>query len=370
MTPNYFDYNATTPIHPEIKALVPDWMEVFGNPSSLHGLGKRSNSLLEGARKSILDSLGLVGYHIVFTSGGTESNHLAFEFLYHTHVGKRKKVLISSIEHPCIEKQEKPLRNLGYEVLKIPVSKDGYVDIDFIRENIKESIFVSIMSANNETGVIQDVKTISQICSKEDVYFHCDTTQSFGKMKIDLSEIDADSYTISSHKVYGLKGSGAFVYRTKPFPIFKGGLQEKGLRAGTENLLGILSLSKVMEILNTNLEEYLKIQTDNRNILESGLISMGIEIVGKDSNRLLNTTCILLKNIPNDKSLFNLDKLGISISKGAACHSGVWEPSPILLSMGYDRDVADTSLRISTGIFTTKEEVEYLLEGLGKLLSN
>ncbi|MCB1144873.1 MAG: cysteine desulfurase [Leptospiraceae bacterium] len=358
----YFDYNATTPIHHEIKVKIPEWLEEFGNPSSLHSYGRSTSRHIATSRRSILDSLGLDEYHLVFTASGSEANHLALSFLYHRKIQEKDSILISSIEHPCIEKQMDRLKSMGYKINRIPVSREGSVDLDYIKEHLDSStILCSVMAANNETGVVQDVETISSLCAEEDVYFHCDTTQIPGKFSMDYSRIDADSYTFSAHKIYGLKGIGALAYRTKPEPMITGGLQENELRAGTENILGILGFEKAMNLVRDQTDKRLREMSKFQERIETEFKNLGIEIVGK-GNRLSNTSCVLIPGRSNDETLSYFDKNGIALSKGAACHSGVWGPSPVLLSMGIPREKAETGVRISTGWFTTDEEVDALLE--------
>lgn len=369
----YLDYNSTTPLHPAIKEKLLDWTEIFANPSSIHQLGKETSEIIEKARKEILELLDLPHYNLVFTSSGTEANHLAFQFLKEKLPSRKKKVLISSIEHPCILYQIEKLSKLGYEVQKIPVSKNGLVDINFVNDNLDfDTAICSVMLANNETGVIQNLKEISEICKEKEVYFHCDAVQSIGKMELSFSEIDADSFSFSAHKFYGLKGIGALVYQQKPKPIFVGGMQEKELRAGTENILGIFSFVEGLKLtLETQSQEILRLQK-LKSKLERELknLSQNVEIIAENSPRLSNTTCVILKGIPNHVLVHKLSQKGIYISRGAACHSGVWEPSHVLLAMGYSHELAECGVRISMGIFTEEEHILEITNVLSKLLSN
>jgi cysteine desulfurase len=364
------DANSTTPTHPIIKAKIPEWVEYFGNPSSLHQKGRESSSQIEKSRSSILKNLNLEDYKLVFTSSGSESNHLAFEFLFQRKIRSKEKVFLSAIEHPCIEKQSQKLSFYGYEVIQIPVLPNGVVDLEYLENHIDENtVLCAVMAANNETGVVQDVEKVSEICKNVGVYFHCDTTQIPGKYLMDYSKVDADSFSFSAHKLYGLKGIGGLVYRTKPFPMIKGGLQEKELRAGTENILGILSFSKAFEIISN--ESHLRIHEIEklRNKLELELRNLGVEIVALSSKRLSNTICAIFPQRKNDEIVNFFDKEGIAISKGAACHSGVWEPSPILIAMGISKEAADSAVRISLTWFQTIEETERFVEVCKKLLS-
>lgn len=368
MSAVYFDYNATTPVHGDILPKISEFAKEFGNPSSLHRYGRASQNILETARMEILDDFK--GYKLIFTSSGTEANHLAFQFLREREVTSKDTVLLSSIEHPCIEKQMSGFQKLGYIVLRIPVLKNGIVDLNFISENTNENTCIlSVMGANNETGVIQPIKEIANICKHKGIYFHCDMSQIPGKVELDVGDFDIDSLTISAHKFYGLKGVGALLYKTKPNSIFRGGLQENGLRAGTENMLGIQVMGTAYNLVSQFRKEWILSLRELRDYFES-LLDEKITIVGNLPNhRIANTSCILLPNNPNDRSVLILDSKGFLVSRGAACHSGVWEPSPVLMAMGYSREEADTGIRISFGIYNTKSQVEELAYTLNKMIS-
>ena len=368
MSAVYFDYNATTPVHGDILPKISEFTKEFGNPSSLHHYGRASQNILETARMEILDDFK--GYKLVFTSSGTEANHLAFQFLREREVTSRDTILISSIEHPCIEKQMSGFQKMGYTVLRIPVLKTGVVDLDFIAESTNESTCaLSVMGANNETGVVQPIKEIANICRDKGIYFHCDMSQIPGKFELDMSVFDIDSITLSAHKFYGLKGVGALLYKTKPTSIFRGGLQENGLRAGTENMLGIQVMGSAYKIVRQYHKDWILSLTELRDYFESLLDEKITRVGNVPKNRIANTSCILLPNNPNDRSVLFLDSQGFLVSRGAACHSGVWEPSPVLMAMGYSREEADTGIRVSFGIYNTKSQVEELAYTLNKMIS-
>ena len=256
----------------------------------------------------------------------------------------------------------------GYIVRWIPVDKYGLVDVDFIEDNCnEETVLVSVMLANNETGVIQPLKEIREITDKYGVYFHCDAIQAPGKMKSIYAEIDADSYSFSSHKAYGMKGVSAVAYRSKPVPVFRGGDQEKGVRPGTENLTGILSFDLALSDLIKNEKKYLDLQLKNRTLLETKLKALDGIIVGEKTGRLANTSCITL-SVSNEKLLIELDKRGFGVSRGSACHSGSWEPSHVLTSMGITKDAANRTIRISSGIYTSTQDVENLCLAIEEIL--
>jgi cysteine desulfurase len=225
------------------------------------------------------------------------------------------------------------------------------------------------MGANNETGVIQPIKEIANICKHKGIYFHCDMSQIPGKYELAVSDLDIDSITISAHKFYGIKGVGAFLYKTKPLSIFRGGLQENGLRAGTENMLGIQAMGSAYKIVRQYRKDWILSLSELRNYFESLLDEKIIKVGNVANNRITNTSCILLPNHPNDRSVLFLDSQGFLVSRGAACHSGVWEPSPVLIAMGYTREETDTGIRVSFGIYNTKPQVEELAYTLNKMIS-
>lgn len=365
---HYFDYNATTPIHPEVKKMIPEWLELYANPSAVHSAGRQAREMLEVARAKILKNLGLEIYKLAFTSTGTESNFLALNFLFQDEPEEGTQVLLSTIEHPSIYNLKSLLVERGYIVRWIPVDKYGLVDVDFIEDNCNdETVLVSVMLANNETGVIQPLKEIREITDQFGVYLHCDAIQSLGKMKSIYSEIDADSYSFSSHKAYGMKGVSAVAYRSKPVPIFRGGDQERGIRPGTENLLGILSFDRALFELTQNEQKYLDLQLQNRTLLESKLKELGGMIVGEKAERLANTSCVTF-DLSNEKLLIELDKRGFGISRGSACHAGNWEPSHVLTSMGITKEAANQTVRISSGIFTSSQDVENLSSAIEEII--
>ncbi len=368
MYPFYFDYNATTPVHEEILPRISEYIREFGNPSSLHRLGRISLEHIEESRSKILNDFP--GYKLVFTSSGTEANHQAFQFLRERNVGSKDTILLSAIEHPCIDKQMNSFEKLGYTVVRIPILKSGRVDLDFISDHLNYNIqMITVMGANNETGVIQPIREIVELCKEREIYFHCDLSQIPGKLDDNFNNLDIDSITISAHKFYGLKGVGALLYKTKPDVVFKGGLQEKGMRAGTENILGIRTMGDAYQLVVQNRKNWAEYLIEIRNYFES-LLRPEISIIGNlPNNRIANTSCIILPDNPNDRSVLYLDSRGFLVSRGAACHSGVWEPSPVLLAMGYKREEADTAIRISFGIYSTKQEVESLASILNEMLT-
>ncbi len=365
----YFDYNATTPVHPEIKKKLPEWLDLYANPSAAHSAGRQARDVLEKARISILKNLRLEIYKLAFASTGTEANFLALNFLFQDETEPGTQVLLSAIEHPSIYNMKSILKERGYIVKWIPVDKHGILDLDFLEDECnEETVLVSVMLANNETGVIQPLKKVREITDRYGVYLHCDAIQAPGKMQSIYAEVDADSYAFSSHKVYGMKGVSALAYRSKPVPIFKGGDQEKGIRPGTENLPGILSFEFALADIIKNEEKYLKLQLKNRELLEKKIKALDAIVIGEKSPRLTNTSSLTLP-YSNENLLIELDKRGFGVSRGSACHAGSWEPSYILTSMGIKKEAANKTIRISSGIFTTEKEIENLTLAIKEILA-
>jgi len=364
---NYFDYNATTPVHPEILKKIPEWIHIFGNPSSIHREGRKAHEAIEKARQDLLHAFGLKDYDLVFTSGGTESNHLATSFLFDHKL--KKKILISSIDHSCIVNQIPSLRHAGYEVLEIPATIDGIIDLHFIEKFADENTaFLSLLLAGNETGVIQPVNEVKNITNKYGIHFHCDAGQVPGKMKLDFS-FSPDSITFSSHKIYGLKGSGALAFKKRPHPFFYGGDQERGLRPGTENTLSILSFAMAAQIIMSHEDKIIAKQLKNRNIIEDALSAFDfVKIHGKNSNRISQTTSVALHGLPNELLVIHLDRMGYYVSRGSACHSSSELVSHVLTAMGVHTAEAKSTIRISSGLFTEESDAEEFADVLKSTL--
>ncbi len=376
----YLDHNATTPLHPNVRKKFVEWLDLFGNPSSLHLPGKRAFEALEVARHTILNQLGCSAYQLLFTSGGTEANLLALQFLYRQKnrqkngisSSRRRRILFSAIEHPSLLCQQKVLQEAGYEVLLIPVNSDGIVDLDFIEDRADDSCsLVAVMLANNETGVLQPVAHIAAICRSKGILFHCDAIQAPGKTKVAWHDMDADTISLSAHKVYALKGCGALLFRKRPSALFCGGTQEHGLRAGTENLLGILAFAEALKSIGQEEVSLLKRLKVQRNLLEERLSAdIPCHLIAKNAPRLTNTLSVIINCMENDLTVLRLSQAGFAISRGAACHSAVWQPSHVLLAMGLSQEEASCSVRISLGRDTESEHIEQFVQALAASLEN
>ncbi|MCC5816334.1 MAG: cysteine desulfurase [Leptospira sp.] len=370
----YLDYNATTPVRDEIIQAYPEYLREFGNPSSIHARGRSAKNALENARKIILQSLGLdaadFSYKLVFTSSGTEANRLALQPFWNNPQGKI--LAIADIEHPCLRSQIPELEKLGVTIRKIPVLNNGQMDLEWMENDIQKCPWdlLVLQTANNETGIIQDLDAIFAFTQRHSIDWHTDAVQSLGKCKIDYKKYGFKSLTLSAHKLYAPKGTGAYIYRGKAEATFQGGGQESGIRPGTENLAGIFAFAQAVALLTQEEDELLAKQTHIQSILENRLNqNERVTIIGEDSPRLSNTTCFALSGMDNDQLLNALDKAGFQVSIGSACSAGSWDPSKTLLTMGVDRDQARSSLRVSLGKYTTEDDVIRFCESLEDYIS-
>jgi cysteine desulfurase len=365
----YLDNNATTPIHPEVlDAMLPYFKELYGNPSSIHNFGREVWGNVVDARQSVAELLGCDQSEVYFTSGGTEADNLAVIGTAYANKDKGKHIITSSIEHHAVLESGHFLEEMGFDVTYLPVDEYGFIDPDDLKKALRnDTILVSIMHVNNETGVIQDLPALTQITKDAGVYFHTDAVQSTGKMPINLAEMNVDMLTMSAHKINGPKGNGVIYIKkgTRVHRLAPGGSHENGMRAGTENVAGIIGLAKALEIsckvMDSELEKYERFsdkmwKTLNENVPD--IVLNGPE----DEGRLKNTLNISFKGIESEAILLHLDILGIGMASGSACSSGSTDPSHVMLAMNVAPEVARGSLRISFGKFTTEEDIDYTLE--------
>ncbi len=368
----YFDNNATTPLLPEVfEAMRPYFSEKFGNASSIHQQGQQARAAVERAREQVGTLLNCRAAEIVFTSGGTEGDNLALFGM--TAPGDH--VITSSIEHHAVLNSCNRLEAMGCTVTYLPVDGRGLVDPDDVRRALRpETKFISIMFANNETGVLQAINEIGKIAAEADVYFHTDAVQAAGKVAIDVKEIGCDLLTISAHKFHGPQGTGALFVRkgTLLQPLFYGGRHERSRRAGTENVAGIVGLGKAAELARNGLADgkVAKI-TSLRDRLENTILQNidQVAVNGGDAPRTPNTTNLSFDCIEGEAMVIALDLKGLSVSTGAACSSGAIEPSHVLTAMGLSPDRARGSIRFSLGKQTTDEDVDFALELVPEVLA-
>jgi len=364
----YFDHNATTPVLEEVfEAMVPFLKDQWGNPSSIHWAGRGTRKAVEDAREAVSALLGCAPLELIFTSSGTEGDNHAIKGLAWAQKSKGNHIITTKVEHPAVLSTCKQLQKEGFEVTYLDVDKDGLIDLDALKAAITpKTILISVMYANNETGVIFPIKEIGQIAKERGVAFHTDAVQAAGKIKIDVAELNVDLLTISGHKLYAPKGVGAlFIKRgTRLVPIIHGGHQERNRRGGTENVAGIIAMGKAAEIAKRDMEketEHLKALKER---LEKGMAERvpHIKVNGHADRRLPNTSNISFEFVEGESLLLNLDMKGIAASSGSACTSGSLEPSHVLVSMGLSHELSHGSVRFSLGKSNTLEEVDYLLE--------
>jgi cysteine desulfurase len=361
----YLDNNATTPVLPEVfEAMRPFYLEQFGNASSIHHYGQHARAAVEKARASVAALLNARAAEIVFTSGGTEADNLGIFGL----VQRGDHVITSTIEHSAVMNTCKRLEQMGCEVTFVPVNSRGDVDPEDVRKALRPNTrLISIMMANNETGVTQPVEEIGKIAQEADVFFHTDAVQAAGKVPIDVVKIACDALSISGHKIHGPQGTGALFIKkgTLIQPLLYGGSHERQRRAGTENLPGIVGLGKAAEMAKQWLESG---DTEKMSAMRDGLqdaVMSAMEDVGGNglgAPRVPNTTNLWFDHIEGEALVIALDLKGLAVSSGAACSSGAIEPSHVLLAMGLPHQRARASIRISLGKQTTQDDIDFAVK--------
>lgn len=363
----YLDHNATTPTDKRVvEAMLPYFSEVFGNASSLHRFGQRAHLALEDARTQVANILGAGEKEIVFTSGGSESDNYAIKGAAYFHQNKGRHIITSKIEHPAVLNTCEHLEKRGFEVTYISVDKHGVVDLNELEDAIrKDTILVTIMYANNEVGTIQPISEISKVVRKKGVPFHTDAVQAVGKLETDVNKLGVDMLSVSAHKLYGPKGVGALYIRSgvEITPLIHGGHHEKGRRASTENLPGIVGLGKACEICMAEMKEESERLTKLRDKLWEGFNSRVPDtmLLGHPAKRLPGTLAVAFKYVEGESVLLNLDLEGIAVSSGSACTSGSIEPSHVLLAMGVPSELARGAIRLSLGRRNTEEQVDRVI---------
>lgn len=372
----YFDHAATTAVAPEVKeAMEPYFCENYGNASSLYELGYKSKEAINIARVNVAKAINTKPNEIYFTSCGSESDNLAIKGVARAHRQNRNHIITSRIEHPAVLNTCRQLEKEGFRVTYLNVDKNGFIDLEELKNSINsKTILVSIMFANNEVGTIEPIKEISRIVHSNDAIFHTDAVQAVGNIKIDVKEMGIDLLSMSAHKFYGPKGVGALYVRDGIdfIQLQNGGHQENDKRAGTENVAGIVGLGKAIEIANDNvmhnngkllnLRNYCIEQIKNR--------IPYIRINGDLNSRLPGNINISFLYV-NGKDLVKiLAKKGICTSSGSACSSGLPQPSHVLLAMGLSEDIASSALRITLGKENTKEDIDYFVDELEKIVVN
>jgi cysteine desulfurase len=364
----YFDYNATTPTDPRVVDVMhPYYFGNFHNPSSFYREAGEANGAIEAAREKVAKLINAEPKEIFFTSSGTESDNLAILGTASKLKKKGNHIITSAIEHPAVLKACEYLEKNGFEVTYLSVNNKGYVSVEDLRKSIKDTtILVTIMHANNEIGTLQPLKELIAVAHEKDIYFHTDAVQSTGKIPVDVKDLDVDMLTFSSHKIYGPKGMGVLYKKRKIKidPLIFGGGHERGLRAGTENVPGIVGLGKAAELALAEMAEEKEKLKPMRDSLLKGIKETIPEIIinGDPKNGLYNTLNVSIKCVEGESILAMLDGEDFSLSSGSACSSKSLEPSHVLLAIGLIHEDAHGSLRISLGKFNTEEDVTSFLE--------
>ncbi len=359
----YLDHNATTPVEPEVlESMMPYLTVEWGNPSSSYKFGAKLKHVVETAREQVAELLGANPGEILFTSCATESNNAAIHAALKANPAKRH-VITSAVEHSSVLNYCMSLEKEGVKVTYLPVDRDGLLKIDNIEAAItNETAVVSLMWANNETGVLFPIPEIAQTCKVRGVLFHCDAAQAAGKLEINLREIPTDYLSVSGHKIGAPKGVGAlFVRRKVPFtPLIHGGHQERGRRGGTESVPLLVGLGKAAELARKNVCEYAAIMQPLRDILESGILSSipGTELNGHKTQRLANTTNITIHGIESEAMLLLLDQEGICASSGSACLADSDEPSHVVKAMKPDTTASRQMIRFSLGLGVSQNDIQ------------
>jgi len=370
----YFDNNATTPVAPEVvEAMTPFLSELWGNPSSIYGFGRQLAKPLEVAREKVAALIDAEPREIIFTSGGTESNNSAIHSALTTQPQKRH-VVTTAVEHSANIKFCAHLNKLGFEVTLLPVDSDGSLDIHLLEKSIRpDTAIVSVMWANNETGVLFPVEEIAAVCRSKRVLFHTDAVQAPGKLKIDVKDLGVDMLSLSAHKLHGPKGVGLLYVKrgVKYQPYIIGGGQEQGRRGGTENVASIVGFGRAAELAMAHVQEENTRIRALRDKLEDGILKSipGVVRNGARDERLPNTTNVSFEGIEAEGILLLLDELGICASSGSACTSGTLDPSHVLLAMGSSPARARGSVRFSLGIYNTEAEVDLVLKRLPPIIA-
>lgn len=370
----YFDHSATTPVHPEVAEEMMRYLTgKFGNPSSLHSFGREAKKAMEEAREKVAENIGARNEEVVFTSGGTEADHLAIKGAVYANRKKGNHIITSAVEHHAVLDTCKSLEKEGYEVTVLPVDGYGMVSPQEVAKAIKDNtIFITIMHANNEVGTIQPISEIGGIARERNILFHTDAVQSLGKIPVDVNDLKVDLLTVSGHKIYAPKGVGALYIRqgVNWRPYNYGGGQERKHRPGTENVPGIVAMGKAVELAASDMEKENARLTILRDKLIKGVTEniSDVRLAGHPTTRLPNNANFVFEFIDGGAMLLNLDMHGVAASSGSACTAGTVSASHVLLAMGIPHQIAYGSLRLTLGRSNTDEDVERFLELMPQII--
>lgn len=367
----YMDHAATTSVKPEVvEVMLPFLKEHFGNPSSLYSIGREGKEAIEASREQVSKALGAKPEEIYFTSGGTESDNWAIKGTAFAKKGQGKHIITTPIEHHAVLYPCEYLETRGFEVTYLPVDKYGVVDPAIVEEAIrKDTILISVMYANNEIGTIEPIKEIGKVAKENNIAFHTDAVQVLGSVPLDMKNThkDVDMLSLSSHKFYGPKGIGIFYMRegTEIDNYMHGGAQERGRRAGTENVAGIAGMGKAIELATADIETHSKKIMEMRAHLLDGILQiLDCRLNGHPEKRLPGNINVSFEHIEGESLLLMLDQMGVCCSTGSACSSGSLEPSHVLKAIGVHPKMAQGSLRLTLGDANSEEDIDYVLKVL------
>ena len=369
----YLDNNATTIVDPHVRdAMLPFFSEVYGNPNSLHVFGTEVHPYMKIAFNHLYEGINAHDDDdIIINSSATEGNNTVIKGIYYSQIlhGLKKSIITTEVEHPCVMNSCKFLQELGVQVTYLPVNADGIVDVDTLKEHLDpdQTALVSIMWANNETGLINPVKELAEFCREKNVLFHTDAVQAIGKLKVDVQDVPVDFLTFSAHKFHGPKGMGGLFIRrgVNIPPLLHGGEQMGGMRGGTVDTAGLVGMGLAMELAVKNLHfEHTEVRR-LRDKLEDAIADIpGTNIIGKREHRTPNTILVSVKGVEGEALIWDLNRGGVAASTGSACASESLEPNPTFVAMHIDNELAHTGIRLSLSRFTTEEEID---EAMGVL---
>lgn len=366
----YMDNAATTATRPEVlEAMLPYFTRHYGNPSSIHSVGRDARRAVEKARQQVAAALGAQPREIYFTAGGSESDNWAIRCASRALAAKGKHIITSQIEHHAVLHTCQYMEKQGYEVTYLPVDENGLVRVEDVKKAIRpDTVLITIMAANNEIGTIEPIREIGKVAHEAGVLFHTDAVQAVGAMPIDVNDWNVDMLSLSGHKFHAPKGIGALYIRkgVKISNLIFGGAQERGLRAGTENLPGIVGLGAAIELAVSELPEYTRRLTALRDRLIDGILQSipDVRLNGHRTQRLPGNVNVSVRYVEGEALLMRLDLAGVEASSGSACTSGSLDPSHVLLAIGLPHEIAHGSLRLSLGSDTTEADVDYVLQTL------
>jgi cysteine desulfurase len=375
----YFDNNATTPLHPEVKKTLVEGLEIFGNPSSMHSFGREAREKIEDAREQVGSFIGAKPEEILFVGSGSEANNTVLSLLNcdsstcSCSLSGRHDLVTTAIEHPCVLNTARSLGRRKHGVHYLSVDKFGRIDLDDLRRAVTDKVgMVSVMMANNEIGTIQDIREAARIAHEAGALFHTDAVQAVGKIPVDVRDLDVDFLTMSAHKIYGPKGVGAlYVKKGAPYcPLILGGHQDNGRRAGTENSLGIIGMGKAIEMRSVEMEAEERRVLHLKKALRDGIEKAipDVLFMGHPEHCLPGTLSVSFVGAEGEAILLYLDLAGIAVSTGSACASGSLDPSHVILATGVPVENAHGSVRISLGRENTMEDVQYMLYHLPPII--